>query len=76
VPLRWYAPPARARLQAGPAAVCLHGGGMICGSVQLYDRVIAAYVADSGVPLLAVDYRLAPEHPLSPAAAADTFIDI
>jgi acetyl esterase/lipase len=75
VPLRWYAPtdhdpdPAQA---AGPAAVYLHGGGMICGSVQLYDRVIAAYVADSGVPLLAVDYRLAPEYP-HPAPVEDSY---
>ncbi|RKL36715.1 hypothetical protein BFJ72_g8264 [Fusarium proliferatum] len=28
-----------------------------------YDKVVAAYVARTGVPFLAVDYRLAPEHP-------------
>jgi acetyl esterase/lipase len=63
VPLRWYAPPGHDPSQPGPAAVYLHGGGMIAGSVELYDRWVAAYVADSGVPLLAVDYRRAPEHP-------------
>jgi acetyl esterase/lipase len=60
VPARWYAPPGGGR---GSAVVYLHGGGMIGSSVDLYDRTIAGYVADSGVPMLAVDYRLAPEHP-------------
>jgi acetyl esterase/lipase len=63
VPLRWYTPQGDDRGTAGPAALYVHGGGMIAGSVDLYDRTIAAYVADSGVPLLAVDYRLAPEYP-------------
>jgi acetyl esterase/lipase len=36
---------------------------MFLGSVALYDVAIAGYVAASGVPVLAVDYRLAPEHP-------------
>jgi len=56
---RWYvkdgAPP-------GPAVLYLHGGGMIAGSVALYDGPVARYVSNSGVPMLAVDYRLAPEH--------------
>ena len=58
--LRWYvkdgAPP-------GPAALYTHGGGMIAGSVALYDGPVSRYVSNSGVPMLAVDYRLAPEHP-------------
>ena len=36
---------------------------MILGSVDLYDQLIRSVVAESGVPALAVDYRLAPEHP-------------
>jgi acetyl esterase/lipase len=63
VALRWYAPEGHDPTRAGPAAVFLHGGGMIMGSVELSDRFIAAYAAESGVPVLAVDYRLAPEHP-------------
>ena len=63
VALRWYAPTGHDPSGAGAAAVYLHGGGMICGSVELYDRWVAAYVADSGVPMLAVDYRRAPESP-------------
>jgi acetyl esterase/lipase len=48
---------------AGPAVVYLHGGGMISGSVALYDGPISRYVSGSGVSMLAVEYRLAPEHP-------------
>jgi len=60
VPARWYAP---AGGGGGSAVVYLHGGGMIGSSVDHFDRTIAGYVADTGVPMLAVDYRLAPEHP-------------
>jgi acetyl esterase/lipase len=70
--LRWYAPPGHDPSAAGPAAVYLHGGGMIMGTVALYDRWVAAYAADSGVPLLAVDYRRAPEHP-HPAPVEDAY---
>lgn len=58
--LRWY------ELEGsspGSAALYLHGGGRIAGSIDLYDHRVARYVAATGVPLLAVDYRLAPEHP-------------
>ena len=63
VALRWFAPAGYDPSRPGPAVVHLHGGGMIAGSVEQVDHIIAGYVADSGVPLLAVDYRLAPEHP-------------
>jgi acetyl esterase/lipase len=58
---RWYQP--AGERAAGPAVLYLHGGGMIMGSVAGYDRLVAGYVADSGVPFLSVDYRVAPEHP-------------
>lgn len=58
---RWYA--LADSSATGSAVVYLHGGGMILGSAELFDRTVAAYVADSGVPMLAVDYRRAPEHP-------------
>jgi acetyl esterase/lipase len=72
VPLRWYAPDGHDSSQAGPAAVYLHGGGMVGGTVQLYDRLVAAYVADGGVPVLAVDYRRAPEAP-HPCPVEDSY---
>jgi acetyl esterase/lipase len=59
--LRWYAK--AGATTPGPAALYLHGGGMILGSVALYDGPVARYVSSSGVPMLSVDYRLAPEHP-------------
>ncbi|MCW2933388.1 MAG: Alpha/beta hydrolase fold-3 domain protein [Actinomycetia bacterium] len=61
--LRWYAPPGHDPGTAGPGVVYLHGGGMIAGTIELHDRMVAAYVADSGVPMLSVDWRRAPEHP-------------
>ncbi len=69
--LRWYAPSGAAAVP-GPAVVHLHGGGMIMGSVALYDGPVARYVSDARVPMLAVDYRVAPEHPF-PAPVEDAY---
>jgi acetyl esterase/lipase len=60
VRLRWYEKNGGAK---GPAVLYLHGGGMILGSVDAYDPVVQAYVSQSSVPMLSVDYRLAPESP-------------
>lgn len=60
IAMTWFAPPGDT---SGSAALYIHGGGMILADVAAYDRVIASYVAASGVPLLAVDYRPAPESP-------------
>jgi acetyl esterase/lipase len=58
--LRWYT---RDGATPGSAVLYLHGGGMILGSLELYDLTVARYVSASGVPMLQVEYRLAPEHP-------------
>lgn len=62
--MRWYR---RAGAdQPGSAALYLHGGGMILDWEHLgglYDAVVRGYVAASGVPMLVVDYRVAPEFP-------------
>lgn len=60
VNMRWYQRDASA---PGSAVVYIHGGGMISGSAENYDRVVAQYVSVTGVPMLSVDYALAPEHP-------------
>jgi len=60
IPLRWLA---KGGAPAGPAVLYIHGGGMILGDLDMYDAVIRQYVSSSGVPVLAVDYRIAPEHP-------------
>lgn len=45
----------------GSAVLFLHGGGLIAGSMKAYDLYVAQHVQWTGVPILAVDYRLAPE---------------
>jgi acetyl esterase/lipase len=52
--------------QSGSAALYIHGGGMIFGLEHvggITDLVVRDYVAASGVPMLVIDYRIAPEHP-------------
>jgi acetyl esterase/lipase len=60
VKLRWYEKKGGTK---GPSVLYLHGGGMILGSVDIYDSVARTYVSRSSVPMLSVDYRLAPESP-------------
>ena len=57
---RWYRWPAS---ESGAAVLYLHGGGMIVGSVPIFDGPVSRYVARTGVPMLSVQYRLAPGHP-------------
>jgi len=45
-----------------PLLVYFHGGGWVIGSVNSCSRYCAA-MAEKGIAVLAVDYRLAPEHP-------------
>lgn len=44
-----------------PLLIYLHGGGWTIGSINSCSRFCAA-MADRGIAVLAVDYRLAPEH--------------
>ena len=62
-PSCWPAGTARPSGGSGAAVLYLHGGGMIVGSVPIFDGPVARYVARSGVSMLSVEYRLAPEHP-------------
>lgn len=45
-----------------PLLVYYHGGGWTIGSINSCSRYCGA-MADNGITVLAVDYRLAPEHP-------------
>jgi acetyl esterase/lipase len=50
----------------GSAVLYLHGGGMILSLDhigRIYEIATRRYVAATGVPMLVVDYRVAPEHP-------------
>jgi acetyl esterase/lipase len=74
IELRWYAT-ASAAPEPGPSAavVYAHGGGMVGGSLDLYDKVVAWYAGQAGVPFLSVGYRLAPEATSSTSLAEDVF---
>lgn len=67
--------PLRARLystsaEPAPLMVFFHGGGFVIGDLDTHDLLARRFCRDSGVHVLAVDYRLAPEHPC-PAAVDD-----
>lgn len=48
---------------AGPGIVYFHGGGFVIGDLDTHDSFLRRLCAASGVRVLSVDYRLAPEHP-------------
>jgi acetyl esterase len=62
--------PARARSKGAPGLVWFHGGGFVIGSIESHDGVCRALASRSGVVVVSVDYRLAPEHRL-PAGLED-----
>lgn len=67
---RHYAPP-----EGNPdrgLLVFFHGGGFVLGDLESHDGVCRDLAAGAGVALLAIDYRLAPEHPY-PAAVEDAW---
>jgi len=55
-----------------PAIVWFHGGGWVLGSLDSHDGLCRTLAARSGCAVVAVDYRLAPEHPY-PAAVEDAW---
>ena len=62
--------PASAPGPAAPGAVFAHGGGWVMGDLDTHDGLCREISGRSGRAVLAVDYRLAPEHP-HPAALED-----
>ncbi|MCO8246074.1 alpha/beta hydrolase [Haladaptatus sp. AB643] len=53
-----------------PTVVFFHGGGFVFGSIDTHDWLCRHLTRESGLAVLSVDYRLAPEHPF-PAAVED-----
>ncbi|WP_336216429.1 alpha/beta hydrolase [Nonomuraea sp. LPB2021202275-12-8] len=68
VPVRVFRPSRPA--QAGPAVLYVHGGGWTVGDLDTHAGVSRALCAMAGVTVVAVDYRLAPDHRY-PAALDD-----
>ncbi len=68
VPMRLY--DARERREPGPALVFFHGGGFVIGNIETHDSFCAEAARALDLPVISVDYRLAPEAPF-PAAPDD-----
>ena len=47
----------------GSAVLYLHGGGFIVPLLPIYDGLMRNYTKRTGVPMVLVDYRVAPEYP-------------
>lgn len=67
--LRRYRPEGLAA-GAAPTLVYFHGGGWVLGNLESHDRICRQLAARAACQVIAVDYRLAPEHKL-PAASKD-----
>jgi acetyl esterase len=68
IPLRLY--DAREERVAGPVICFFHGGGFVIGDLETHHNLCTEIAAQMDLPVIAVDYRLAPEHPF-PAAIDD-----
>jgi acetyl esterase/lipase len=60
------------RSSPAPALLYLHGGAYVLGGLAVADSAARTLVDRAGVTVVAVDYRLAPEHPY-PAGLEDCF---
>jgi acetyl esterase len=71
IPMRNYAPVA-AGGEALPTLVYYHGGGYVIGDLETHDGLCRMFANEAAVRVIAVDYRLAPEHKF-PAAVDDAY---
>ncbi|PTQ09947.1 lipase [Sphingomonas oleivorans] len=60
IPLRLY--DSRAARAPGPVLVFFHGGGWVLGDLDTHEPLCAEIARMLDIPVIAVDYRLAPEH--------------
>jgi acetyl esterase/lipase len=60
IPVRIYSP---APDEALSVVMHYHGGGHMCGSIELYDAISRKIAKAGHCIVIAVEYRLAPEHP-------------
>jgi len=69
VPVRLYRPE-QPETRDAACVIYLHGGGWVVGDLDSHDFITAPLAMDLNAVVIAVDYRLAPEHPF-PAAFHD-----
>ena len=70
IPVRVYRPETEAA--ALPVLTFFHGGGWVFGNLESHDHVCRALAHEADCLVVAVDYRLAPEHKY-PAALDDCY---
>jgi acetyl esterase len=70
IPLRLYRAARAAAETSLPALVFFHGGGWVVGDLETHDPMCRHLANAAGCAVIAVDYRLAPEHKF-PAAVED-----
>ncbi|MEP3420875.1 MAG: alpha/beta hydrolase [Erythrobacter sp.] len=68
IPLRLY--DAKETREPGPVIAFYHGGGFVIGDLETHHALCTEIAALMDLPVVAVDYRCAPEHPF-PAAIDD-----
>lgn len=54
--------PVAAKADPVPGLLWFHGGGFVLGSLASHDGICRALAAQAGIAVVAIDYRLAPEH--------------
>ena len=69
VPMRLY--DARTERGPGPLLLFIHGGGWVIGDLETHEPLCIELAIELDLPVVAVDYRLAPENPF-PAAFEDS----
>ncbi len=70
IPARLYVPTERTGADPAPTLLFFHGGGWMYGDLASHDAACRFLAESSGVQILAIDYRLSPEHRF-PAAVED-----
>ncbi len=70
IPIRSYRPLSSRPDEALPALIFFHGGGWVFGGLDSHDPLCRELCNVGGCAVIAVDYRLAPEHRF-PAAVED-----